>query len=109
MTGPANKGQAKIRDHECIALKDSEAMMFTITITHAQNMGLKIHSLGRIVKIEGTGKGKVLYMGYVEVHLDLPQIATFHEDVLMLVIDDSPYTKRVPVAIGTLHTDSTLV
>ena len=47
-------------------------------------------------------------MGYVEVCLELPQIAAFHEDVLMLVIDDSPYTKRVPVVKGTLHTDRAL-
>ena len=68
-------------------------------------MGLKIHSLERIVKIEGTGGGKVPYMGYVKVHFDLPQIVVFHEDVLMLVTDDGPYIKRVPVATGTLHID----
>ena len=44
-------------------------------------------------------------MEHVEVYLDLPQIAGFHEDILMLVIDDSPYTKKVPVAIGTLLID----
>ena len=52
--------------------------------------------------------GEVPYVGYVEVHLDLPQITAFHEDILMLVTDNSPYTKRVPVAIGTLHIDLAL-
>ena len=47
----------------------------------------------------------MLYHGYVECRLNLPQIEKFNQDVLMLVIDDSPYGARVPIQIGTLHID----
>ena len=48
------------------------------------------------------------YHGYVECQLSIPQIKKFNLDVLMLVIDDSPYVMRVPVQIGTLHIDMAL-
>ena len=35
----------------------------------------------------------------------MPQIEKFDLDVLMLVLDDSPYGMRVPVQIGSLHID----
>ena len=38
-------------------------------------------------------------------NLDLPEVAKFKEDVLMLVVKDIPYGERVPVAVGTLHID----
>ena len=56
---------------------------------------------------EGGGDA-VQYHGYVECHLQLPQIKKFDVDVLMLVIDDSAYGMRVPIQIGTLHIDMAL-
>ena len=44
----------------------------------------------------------------MELNLDIPEVAKFKEDVLMLVVDDSPYGEKVPVAIGTLHIDMVL-
>ena len=41
-------------------------------------------------------------MGYVEVNLKIPEIIAFDEDMLMLVIKNSEYT-RVPIQLGTLH------
>ena len=44
----------------------------------------------------------------MELNLDIPEVAKFKEDVLMLVVQDSAYGERVPVAIGTLHIDMVL-
>ena len=44
----------------------------------------------------------------MELNLDMPEVKGFKEDVLMLVVQDSEYGKRVPVAIGTLHIDMIL-
>ena len=44
----------------------------------------------------------------MELNLDIPEVRGFKEDVLMLVVKDSEYGKRVPVAIGTLHIDMIL-
>ena len=38
----------------------------------------------------------------------MPDIEKFDLDVLMLVVDDSPYGMRVPIQIGTLHIDMAL-
>ena len=37
--------------------------------------------------------------------MQVPGIEAFDLDVLMLVIPESPYSKRVPVTVGTLHID----
>ena len=71
----------------------------------AEELNLEIKPLSTILDIESTGGGRVPYHGYVECRLKLPQIEKFNLDVLMLVLDDSPYGMRVPVQIGSLHID----
>ena len=41
----------------------------------------------------------------MEVRLQIPNVQAFDLDVLMLVIPESEYSKRVPVTIGTIHID----
>lgn len=71
-------------------------------------MKLKVQKLKKLLRIEGTGGGKVPYRGYVEVLLEVPGIQNLSEYVLMLVIDDSEYGERVPLQLGTLHIDMVL-
>ena len=73
-----------------------------------KQMKLKVHKLNKLLRIEGTGGGKVPYMGYVETLLEIPEILDFKEYVLMLVIEDSEYGNRVPIQLGTLHIDMIL-
>ena len=58
-----------------------------------------------MLDLEPTGGGTVPYEGYVELRMQIPSIAAFNLDVLMLVIPESEYAKHVPVTIGTLHID----
>ena len=83
--------------------------MTAITKSFAEELQLEIKSLQTILDIEATGGGHVPYHGYVECRLKIPQIKKFNLDVLMLVIDDSPYGMRMPIQIGTLHIDMALV
>ena len=73
-----------------------------------EKLQLPIQSLQTVLNIEGTGGVRVLYYGIVECQLSLPRIEGFERDVLMLVIDDSPYGNRVPIQLGTLHIDMIL-
>ena len=82
--------------------------MSAITKSFVEELQLDIKSLQTILDIEATGGGQVPYHGYVECRLKVPQVEKFDLDVLMLVIDDSPYGMRVPVQIGALHIDMTL-
>ena len=93
---------------ECLALVDSGTQISTITTEFVKQLGLKMHQLDRIIKFETTRGGDIPYMGYVEVNRKIPEIKTFHEDMLMLVIDDSTYTQYVPVQLGALPIDWTL-
>ena len=45
------------------------------------------------------------YNGYVELRMRVPNVRAFDLDVLMLVIPESEYSRRVPVTIGTIHID----
>ena len=69
---------------------------------------MALKGLQTILDIEATGGGQVPYYGYAECRLKLPDIEKFDLDVLMLVVDDSPYCMRVPIQIGTLHIDMAL-
>ena len=69
----------------------------------ANALKLPIKPLQTFLHIEGTGGGRVPYYGYVEGRLGILGLPDFREDILMLVIDDSPYGKGVPIQLGTIH------
>ena len=62
----------------------------------------------KLLDIEGSAGSDVPYLGYTELRLDIPEIAKFDHDLLMMVYPDSKYSHRVPVIIGTLHIDEAL-
>ena len=63
--------------------------------------GPQYHNPDLLVRLIGTPND-------TQCRLKLPDIAKFDLDVLMLVVDDSPYGMRVPIQIGTLHIDMAL-
>ena len=108
LIGDANEAPAIVEGVPITSLVDSGACMSAMVKSFAKELRLEIKPLKTILDIEGTGGGIVLYYGYVECRLKLPQIEKFDEDVLMLIIDDSAYGMRVPVQLGTLHIDMAL-
>ena len=57
------------------------------------------------MQIEDSGVLEVPYLGYVEVHLKIPEVKAFDQDVLLLIIPDSAHTQCTPITLGTLHID----
>ena len=45
------------------------------------------------------------YLEYVEAHLKISEIKTFHLDVLLLIVQDNAHTQHTPITLGTLHID----
>ena len=90
------------------ALIDSVAQISAISKSMAKTLGLPIRKLETLLDIEGSAGSDVPYLGYTELRLDIPEIAKFDHDVLMMVYPDSKYSHRVPVIIGTLHIDEAL-
>ena len=108
LIGTPNESSVFVEGVSITSLIDSGANMLAITKSYAEELQLDVKSLQTILDIEATGGGQVPYHGYVECRLKIPQVEKFDLDVLMLVIDDSPYGMRVPVQIGTLHIDMAL-
>ena len=73
------------------------------------DMGKKLKlapkELQSILQIEGSGGLEVPYLGYVEVHLGIPEVKAFDQDVLLLIVPDSTHTQSTPITLGTLHID----
>ena len=59
------------------------------------------------MKLEATGGG-IPYKVYVEANLQITDIKSFNENVLMLATEDSSCAQRVPTQLGMLHIDRAL-
>ena len=70
-----------------------------------KKLNLKPKQLHPILQIEGSEGLEVPYLGYVEVHLGIPEVKAFDQDVLLLIIPDSAHAQYTPITLGTLHID----
>ena len=86
-------------------LLDSGSQLSAISWTWVKKLNLKPKQLQSILQIEGSGGLQVLYLGYVEVHLRIPEVKAFDQDVLLLIIPDSTHTQYTPITLGTLYID----
>ena len=41
----------------------------------------------------------------MDVHLRIPEVKAFDQDVLLLIIPDSAHTQHTPITLGTFHID----
>ena len=94
-----------IENQQVKGLIDSGAQVSSISDTFASKLGLKVKQLETLLDLEPAGGGQVPYNGYVELRMRVPNVRAFDLDVLMLVIPESEYSRRVPVTIGTIHID----
>ena len=58
-----------------------------------------------MLQIKGSGGLDVPYLGYLEIHLRVPEVKAFDTDVLLLIVPDSVHTMHTPITLGTLHID----
>ena len=68
LIGKANESEILIDDTMCLGLINSGAQFSTIAMTCTQQLGLVIHHLNKILKIEAM-RGYIPYIGYVEVNV----------------------------------------
>ena len=104
LIGEPNETSVVIENVKVKGLVDSGAQISSISDKFAKLLKLPINKLETLLDLEPMGGGSVPE-GYVEVLMQVPGIAAFDLDVLMLVIPKSEYSKGVPVTLGTLHID----
>ena len=105
LIGELNETSVVIINVKVKGLVDSGAQISSISDKFAKLLKLPRNKLEILLDLEPMGGGNVPYEGYVEVLMQVPGIAAFDLDVLMLVIPKSEYSKTVPVTLGTLHID----
>ena len=44
----------------------------------------------------------------MEVHLRIPEVKAFDQDMLLLIVPNSAQTQYTPIILGTLHIDMTI-
>ena len=103
LIGPANEATIIAEGQRFQALINRGAQLSTMLELLVQTLKLSIHELNTLIKAEVSGGGVVPFFSYVEVRLSIPGIKAMDKDSLFMVSNDSPYMKRVPIQLGTLH------
>ena len=108
LIGRRNEGPIILEDKPLTALIDSGASVTTITEGCCQDLGLQIKPLDDLLHVEGTSGHTVPYKGYVEANLQIPRVDKYRENILLLVLPNYLYGRKVPVQIGTKVIDRVL-
>ena len=105
LVGEANESIVIVEGQEVRALLDSGSQLSAILLEWLKKLKLKPQQLCSILQIEGPGGLEVSYLGYVEAHLEIPEIKAFDLDVLLLIVPDSAHKQYTQIMLGTLHID----
>ena len=103
LISPANEATIIVEGQRFQALIGSGAQLSMMSESLVQTLKLSIHQLNTLIEAEVSGGGVVPYIGHVEARLSIPGIKAMDKDLLFMVSNDSPYMKRVPIQLGTLH------
>ena len=108
LIGKAKESDVIVEGQTVKALIDSGAQISAISSLIQKALGVPLKRLEVLLEIEGSAGVDISYLRYTEVNLQIPEIKSFNEDVLMLVYPDNKYTWKVQVVLGTLHIDALL-
>ena len=103
LIGLANEATVIVEGQRFLALIDSGAQLSMMLESLVQALKFTVHKLNTLIEAEASGRGIIPYVGYVEAKLAIPGIKGMVKYSLFMVSNNSPYTNRVPIQIGTLH------
>ena len=105
LIGRANEEKIIVNGKRVTALLDTGSQVTHISLDYCQAMGIPIHPINQLVKIEGGGDA-IEYVGFIEAELSFPMgTHVLTTEALLLILPTTEYQKRVPVTIGTSLTD----
>ena len=84
---------------------DFGANISLILKSFAEKLGLPCRQLQQLLEIEGSGGIDIPYLGYTEVNFQVPGVKVLNKNILVVIQNDSTYSSRVPITLGTLHID----
>ena len=102
-----------IDDAEACALLDSGATTDLMTLAYAEARNFNIRPMtelsDRFINLRLAARFKTTLSGYVEYNLQIPGISSYNSDRVALVAEDNvPFSKEVPLTIGTRTEDTIL-
>ena len=102
MFGRANEATVEVNGVPTTCLVDTGAIVTIVNAEFCANLGLEVHSIDGLISVSATGGTNIPYLGYAVATLEFPNIPSYPEEVVMLVISDpTDYASRVPLQIGT--------
>ena len=104
----SNEAPVIVDGQEVTALIDLGAQVSSIGSGFCDLLAIGVHSLGRLLELEGTGIPVIPFLGYVEVNLQISGVESYKEDVLFLVIPTMTYSEKVVVVVGSKIIDQTM-
>ena len=104
--GPETLVDLTIEGRNVNALADSGSQVSTITPTLVQQYGFPVLPLGDLVdyplNLVGLGGKHTSPLSFVILHVQVWEIMGYDEDVVFLMVpDESEFSRRVPLVIGT--------
>ena len=106
MIGEANETSLLIEGIDCNSLIDTGSMISTLAEwfykKHLHHLG--IEDIGHLLEISVAGGYSLPYKGYIEAQVAIPGkdgLGRNQENVLILVVPDTEYNRRVPLLVGT--------
>ena len=102
-----------INDAEACALLDSGATADLMTLAYAKARNFDIRLMtelsDRFINLRLAARFKTTLSGYVEYNLQIPGISSYDSNRVALVAEDNtPFSKEVPLTIGTETEDTIL-
>lgn len=104
MIGEANECDVQLENIECRALLDTGSTVSTICQQFYESHfpEVPLQSMEDFLKVECAGGQLLPYLGYVEVDVRVLQLGmTSAKSVVLLVVHNTDYNKRVPLLLGT--------
>ena len=102
-----------IDDAEACALQHSRATADLMTMAYAEARNFDIRPMtelsDRFINLRLAARFKTTLSGYIEYNLQIPGISSYDSDRVALVgEDDTPFSRKVPLTIGTKTEDTIL-
>ena len=101
LVGCSNKAPVVVDRQEVTVLIDLGAQVSSISAQFCKDLTLQIQPLGQLLELEGIGAAAIPYLGFVEANLQILGIRNYSQDVLLLVIPTTTYSKMVLVMVGS--------
>ena len=102
-----------INDAEACALLNSRATADLMTLAYAKARNFNIRPMielsDRFINLRLAAGFKTTLSSYVKYNLQIPEISSYNSDQVALVAeDDTPFSREVPLTIGTKTEDTIL-